>query len=417
MAQATKRHHKQRATVPMGTSSRGLKIRGLGKHFGDTTVLRGLDLDVIPGEFLCLLGPSGCGKSTLLRILAGFEEPTEGTIETEDGASLIGVMPSRRDIAMVFQSFALYPHMSVHDNIAAPLVMRQMSWAQRQPLLGALLPRGRAIRGEISSAVERVAAQLRISHLLARKPGQLSGGQKQRVAIGRALIREPRLFLMDEPLSSLDAALRTEMRGEIVDLQRRLGITTIYVTHDQTEAMTMADRIVLMMDGKALQIGTPTTIFHDPRHIAVAQFLGTPAINILPGDTAGRRVRCLGRELPVTTAEPADRQVQIAVRPEDMAIHVGGKGSAMAPSWMATVERLEPIGHETLIHARMDDGPRVIVRLSGPQLAAFAVPADARLAIGFDPAALKLFDASGARLTHIATGRDGATVPSIAEAS
>jgi len=401
----------------MGTSSRGLKVRGLGKRFGDTTVLRGLDLDVIPGEFLCLLGPSGCGKSTLLRILAGFEEPTEGTIETEDGASLVGIMPSRRDIAMVFQSFALYPHMSVHDNIAAPLIMRQLSWAQRQPLLGVLLPRGRTIRGEISSAVERVASQLHISHLLARKPGQLSGGQKQRVAIGRALIREPRLFLMDEPLSSLDAALRAEMRGEIVELQRRLGVTTIYVTHDQTEAMTMADRIVLMMDGRALQIGTPTTIFHDPRHLAVARFLGTPSINILPGETSGRHVRCLGHVLPITTLDAAHRRVQIAVRPEDMRIRVPGTGSVAAQSWMATVERLEPIGHETLVHARLDDGPRVIVRLSGPQLVGFAMPGDDRVAIGVEPGGIKLFDESGVRLTHVALDSDVTVLPRHAEAS
>ncbi len=275
----------------------GVEIRGLAKRFGATEVLRDLHLDVKAGEFLCLLGPSGCGKSTLLRILAGFDAPSAGDVAI-DGRSLLGVPPKERDIAMVFQSYALYPHMSVRQNLAAPLIMRRLSFLQRQPLLGSLVPGTRAIRREIGREAERVAAQLRIEALLGRKPGQLSGGQKQRVAIGRAIIRQPRLFLMDEPLSSLDAALRAEMRGELVELQRRLGITTIYVTHDQTEAMTMADRIVVMMGGNAMQIGAPLDVFHDPQHVAVAKFLGTPAINLLPGTPAGQgRIHCLGRDV------------------------------------------------------------------------------------------------------------------------
>ncbi len=401
----------------MGTSSLGLKIRGLGKRFGETAVLRGLDLDVVPGEFLCLLGPSGCGKSTLLRIVAGFEEPSEGTLEAEDGTSLIGLMPSRRDIAMVFQNFALYPHMSVHDNIAAPLVMRRLSWAQRQPALGSLLPRGRAIRGEISAAVERVATQLRISHLLGRKPGQLSGGQKQRVAIGRALIREPRLFLMDEPLSSLDAALRAEMRGEIVELQRRLGITTIYVTHDQTEAMTMADRIVLMMDGRALQIGTPAEIFHDPRHVSVATFLGTPSINLVPGRMSDQGIVCLGHALPISAILPAGQAVQIGIRPEDVDVAAADGAAGSRLPWIARIERMEPIGHETLIHMRLDTATRIVARLSGPRLAGFTVPADGRVTVGFEASAIKLFDENGARLHPAAAGRDAAHPPRRAEAA
>jgi multiple sugar transport system ATP-binding protein len=381
----------------------GVEIRGLAKRFGATEVLRDLHLDVKAGEFLCLLGPSGCGKSTLLRILAGFDAPSEGDVAI-DGRSLIGVPAKERDIAMVFQSYALYPHMSVRQNLAAPLIMRRLSFLQRQPLLGSLVPGTRAIRREIGREAERVAAQLRIEALLGRKPGQLSGGQKQRVAIGRAIIRQPRLFLMDEPLSSLDAALRAEMRGELVELQRRLGITTIYVTHDQTEAMTMADRIVVMMGGKAMQIGAPLDVFHDPQHVAVAKFLGAPAINLLPGTPAGQgRISCLGREVLMPVAADRCRAVEIGIRAEHISL---GDGDPAA-SWPATIERIEQTGHEALVHLRLDgDGDvRLTARLTGEALARFSPPASGRTAAGFDPADAKIFDETGARLPSlVATG-------------
>jgi multiple sugar transport system ATP-binding protein len=245
---------------------------------------------------------------------------------------------------------------------------------------------------------------LQIEALLGRKPGQLSGGQKQRVAIGRAIIRQPRLFKMDEPLSSLDAALRAEMRGELVELQRRLGITTIYVTHDQTEAMTMADRIVVMMGGKAMQIGAPLDVFYDPQHVAVAKFLGTPAITLLPGTPAGQgRISCFGREVLMPVAADRCRAVEIGIRAEHICL---GDGDPAA-SWPATIERIEQTGHEALVHLRLDgDGDvRLTARLTGEALARFAPPASGHTTAGFDPADAKVFDETGARLPSlVATG-------------
>lgn len=377
----------------------GLEIEGLAKRFGNVEVLRDLDLAVRAGEFLCLLGPSGCGKSTLLRMLAGFDSPSEGAIAM-DGQSLLGIPPSRRDIAMVFQSFALYPHMSVRQNLAAPLIMRRLSFSQRQPLVGVLFPGARAIRRGIADEVERVAALLRIDTLLDRKPAQLSGGQKQRVAIGRAIIRQPRLFLMDEPLSSLDAALRSQMRGELTDLQRRLGVTTVYVTHDQTEAMTMADRIVVMMDGRVMQIGTPLEVFHDPQHIAVARFLGTPEINVLPCQTMDPgHILCLGHKLITSLSSGQPKAAKIGVRPEDIRVApISGDGPSLP--WRASMDHIEQVGHEALIRVTLDVPERmpIVARLTGEALNQFSPPADGRVGVGFDAAHAKIFDADGVRL-------------------
>ncbi|MEI9424772.1 ABC transporter ATP-binding protein [Mesorhizobium sp. Cs1299R1N1] len=382
-----------------------LEIKGLAKRFASVEVLRDLDLAVKAGEFLCLLGPSGCGKSTLLRLLAGFEQPSQGDI-TRDGQSLLGIPPSRRDIAMVFQSFALYPHMSVRQNLAAPLIMRRLSFSQRQPLVGAFFRGTRTIRAEIAGEVERVASLLHIEALLDRKPGQLSGGQKQRVAIGRAIIRQPRLFLMDEPLSSLDAVLRSQMRAELTDLQRRLGITTIYVTHDQTEAMTMADRIVVMMDGRVMQVGTPLEVFHDPHHIAVARFLGTPEINLLPCQTVdGGHILCLGHRLAASLSPDQPEAAEIGVRPEDMRVAPISGADPSLP-WRASIDHIEQVGHEALIRVVVD-GPqrfRLVARLTGEMLNGFSPPADGRVCVGFDAAQAKVFDANGSRLRSSARG-------------
>ncbi|MDQ0468022.1 ABC transporter ATP-binding protein [Labrys wisconsinensis] len=373
-----------------------VEIRGLSKRFGAADVLRAVDLDVRSGELLCLLGPSGCGKSTLLRILAGFEEPSAGTVSIA-GRSVAGVPPSERDIAMVFQSFALYPHMSVRANMMTPLIMSRLPFWSRQPLLGTLLPGVRAARREIGLEVERLAGQLRIEALLDRKPAQLSGGQKQRVAIGRAIIRQPRLFLMDEPLSSLDAGLRSEMRGELVALQRRLGVTTVYVTHDQTEAMTMADRIVVMMDGRVLQAGAPLAVFHEPQHVAVARFLGTPAINLLPGVPAGQgRIVCLGHCLPAPAAAEGSRSVSIGVRPED--VRIAARDGDPALPWRAAIGRIEQTGHEALAYLTLEDGTGLVARLAGEALARFAPPADGIVRVGFDPRDAKIFGEDGVRL-------------------
>jgi ABC-type sugar transport system ATPase subunit len=239
-------------------------IRGAVKRHGATTVLHGIDLDVAAGEFFVLLGPSGSGKTTTLRILAGLESVSGGRV-LMDGQDVTHREPGERDVAMVFQSYALYPHMTVGENIGFPLKMVGIKPA------------------ETERQVAEAAGRVNIGHLLARRPGQLSGGQQQRVALARAIVRRPNLFLLDEPLSNLDAKLRLETRLELHALQRGLGITTVYVTHDQEEAMTLADRIAVFMDGRIAQVGTPREVYARPRTMAVAGFVGTPQMNLLPG--------------------------------------------------------------------------------------------------------------------------------------
>ena len=254
-----------------------LHIQGIRKTFGkggrEVEVLKRIDIDVAPGEFLILVGPSGCGKSTLLNIIAGLEEPTEGAVRIGE-RNVVGVPPAQRDIAMVFQSYALYPTMSVADNIGFALEMRKVPKAERQ------------------ARIQQVAAMLQIEHLLDRRPSQLSGGQRQRVAMGRALAREPQLFLFDEPLSNLDAKLRVEMRAEIKRLHQASGITSVYVTHDQVEAMTLGSRIAVMKDGVLQQLGTPDDIYNRPANTYVATFIGSPTMNLIAGNalnTSGER--------------------------------------------------------------------------------------------------------------------------------
>lgn len=255
-----------------------LRLHQISRSFGSTRVLDGVDLDIRDGEFLTLVGPSGCGKTTLLRIIAGLDHAEEGQVEI-DGALVDDLPPKQRDVAMVFQSYALYPYMTVAQNLALPLVMRKLSRLQRLPLIGPWWPGARARRREIDIAVEQVAESVGLGQMLHRRPAQLSGGQRQRVALGRAMVRRPKVFLMDEPLSNLDAKLRVDTRAEIADLHRRLGATFVYVTHDQVEAMTMSDRVALMMGGRILQLGTPQEIYDDPLDLRVAEFIGTPKIN------------------------------------------------------------------------------------------------------------------------------------------
>jgi multiple sugar transport system ATP-binding protein len=244
-------------------------------------VLSGIDLDIADGEFLTLVGPSGCGKSTLIRIIAGLEPQTSGSIRI-DGASVDHLRAHEWRVAMVFQSYALYPHMSVFANMALPLTMQRLSLWERVPLLRLLSAHRRRTMPKIREEVQSVAAQLQIEPLLGRRPAQLSGGQRQRVALGRAMVRHPSVFLMDEPLSNLDAKLRVHMRSELTDLHRRLKTTFIYVTHDQVEAMTMSDRVAMMDAGRILQLGTPAELYARPANVKVAQFIGSPAINLLP---------------------------------------------------------------------------------------------------------------------------------------
>ncbi|MDF2116054.1 ABC transporter ATP-binding protein [Roseiarcaceae bacterium H3SJ34-1] len=294
----------------------GVGIEAISKSYGGIPVLRGVSLDVRDGEFLTLLGPSGCGKSTLLRIIAGLEIQDGGEIAI-GGRPVDGARPKRRDVAMVFQSYALYPHMTVAANMALPLRMRRLSRWQRLPLIGPLLPGARAATARIEEEVRRTAAALEIGHVLERRPGQLSGGQRQRVAVGRAMVRQPAVFLMDEPLSNLDAKLRVTMRAEIKELHRRLGTTFIYVTHDQAEAMTLSDRVAVMLGGELLQVAAPQEIYADPADRRVAEFIGSPRINLIPAKVrdAGA-VEIAGERIAVATGLPAGSQVTLGIRPE-----------------------------------------------------------------------------------------------------
>jgi multiple sugar transport system ATP-binding protein len=299
-----------------------ISLNNIAKKFGAVEVLRDVSLDVADGEFLTLLGPSGCGKSTLLRIVAGLERNDSGSISI--GGDRVDALAARdRDIAMVFQSYALYPHMTVAGNIGLPLAMRRMNVWQRLPWLGTLLPGTRAAQAGIDREVLETAQSLDIGQLLQRKPAQLSGGQKQRVALGRAMVRHPAAFLLDEPLSNLDAKLRVQMRAELTELQRRLGATMIYVTHDQAEAMTMSDRVAVMLAGKLQQVAPPKQLYDDPETLAVAEFVGSPKINVMPVDGGFR-----------------------AIRPEAMELVAADAAGALA----GTIRLVEHMGSESLVH-------------------------------------------------------------------
>src|SRR5213075_3524949 len=289
-------------------------LDGVRKSFADREVVHGVSCAVADGELVVVVGPSGCGKTTLLRMVAGLETVTEGTVAI-DGRVVNGVEPKDRDIAMVFQNYALYPHMSVYDNMAYGLRMRRMS------------------RHEIKSRVARAAEILQLDGLLQRKPRQLSGGQRQRVAMGRAIVRDPKVFLFDEPLSNLDAQLRVQMRVEIKALHQRLKSTIVYVTHDQIEAMTMADRIVVMHDGRVEQIGEPLELYDHPNNLFVAQFIGSPAMNVVEGTVRRANGAAYveapgGVRWPVGHRAGSDGQaVAYGVRPEHLAL--GGGGNAV----------------------------------------------------------------------------------------
>ena len=303
-----------------------LEIAGINKRFGNgdksVEVLRRVDIHVAPGEFLILVGPSGCGKSTLLNIIAGLDDPTEGEVRI-GGKNVVGMPPRDRDIAMVFQSYALYPTMSVADNIGFALEMRKMPKAERQ------------------KRIDEVAAMLQISHLLDRRPSQLSGGQRQRVAMGRALARQPQLFLFDEPLSNLDAKLRVEMRAEIKRLHQASGITSVYVTHDQVEAMTLGSRIAVMKGCVVQQLGTPDDIYNRPANTYVATFIGSPTMNLLRGAATGGQFGIQGAALNLAAPASAN-EVLLGVRPE----HLVMQDSA---PWRGKVSVVEPTGPDTYV--------------------------------------------------------------------
>lgn len=339
-----------------------VELRNIGKSFSKTEVLHDVSLDIADREFMTLVGPSGCGKSTLLRIVAGLESQDSGQVLI-DGHSVDGHRAADRDLAMVFQSYALYPHLTVRRNIAVPLVMRRLNMAQRLPVLGRLLPGASAILRDIARDVAAVADTLQIQPLLDRKPGQLSGGQRQRVALGRAMVRAPKAFLMDEPLSNLDAKLREHMRAEIAQLQDQLGATFIYVTHDQAEAMTMSDRIAVMMDGQILQVAEPSELYANPVDLRVAAFIGSPRINVLPGMVAPRGgVQVDGITLDLRAAAPAATPLHVAFRPE------AARLVAPDPQWHnGRVALVEHLGADLLVHVVMDQEARVILRVPANQ--------------------------------------------------
>lgn len=317
------------------------------KAFGDTVTIPGLDLVIESGEFVSLLGPSGCGKSTTLRMLAGLEQPSGGRISI-GGRDVANLPPAERDIAMVFQSYALYPHMTVAENIRYPLRKRGVP------------------KPEQATRLAEVAALLQLEPLLDRKPRQLSGGQQQRVALGRALVRDPSVFLLDEPLSNLDAALRAHMRAELIELHRRLGKTMVYVTHDQLEAMTMSTRIAVMKDGVLQQFAPPAEIYDRPANRFVAGFIGTPSMALAEatllrdGGSARLQIGAMTIDLPGRHAAAAPCAVTVGIRPEDIVV---GQGP-----WQALVRLVEPTGHETIVAleagdlaltARIPGGPRL----------------------------------------------------------
>ncbi|MGA0608749.1 ABC transporter ATP-binding protein [Caldimonas sp. KR1-144] len=344
-----------------------LAIQDIRKSYAGTDILKGISLEIEAGEFLILVGPSGCGKSTLLSMIAGLDTPTSGRIELA-GRDVTYALPKDRDIAMVFQSYALYPNMNVAQNIAFGLEMRKVPKAERE------------------AAVQRVAKMLQIEHLLERKPGQLSGGQRQRVAMGRALARNPKLFLFDEPLSNLDAKLRVEMRAEIKLLHQRTKTTTVYVTHDQVEAMTLGDRIAVMRDGVVQQFGTPDDIYSRPATRFVAEFIGSPTMNMLAARRDGiERIAAQGVELALSdahrralSASNADELVY-GLRPEDVGLAADGLPGRLA--------MIEPTGPETYALVETAAGT-ITVRVPGRVTESVGTPVRLR----WQPGAAHLFD-------------------------
>ncbi|KIX12062.1 ABC transporter ATP-binding protein [Dethiosulfatarculus sandiegensis] len=329
-------------------------LRNLRKNFGDTEVLKGINATIADGEFLVVVGPSGCGKSTVLRLVAGLERITEG--EVHIGDKLVNRLePKDRDVAMVFQNYALYPHMSVYKNIAYGLKVRGIA------------------KREISQRVDQAASLLGLSPFLGRKPNQLSGGQRQRVAMGRAIVRKPRVFLFDEPLSNLDAKLRTQMRVNLKRLHQNLKTTSIYVTHDQVEAMTLADRILLIKDGQVEQLGTPEEIYKNPATVFAARFMGSPAMNLLSGSLLPKGAGLLltdGTRLKLNGARPGDYQgeVMVGIRPEFISLEQPGQEPEPGLcSLKARVELLEPLGSENLVHCDLGAGEeeKLVLRLPG----------------------------------------------------
>lgn len=373
----------------MGVPVSRLEIVGVTKSYGTTQVLRGVDLTIAHGEFLTLLGPSGCGKTTLLRIIAGLVAPDGGDV-LADGSSLLRVAAEDRNLAMVFQTYALYPHLTVADNIALPLTMRRLTRLQRALARLSLSPRIKAVQRQIDDEVRAMASSLDLAGLLRRYPAELSGGQRQRVALGRALVRKPRILLMDEPLSSLDAQLRVHLRSELTALHRASDATFIFVTHDQAEAMTMSDRIAVVLDGGIAQVASPAELYDNPCSLAVARFIGTPRINTVPvrvGPEGWLRVgpHLLGQ----VDAALSGRAFSAAIRPEHIEISRGQRHLS------GRIVEVEHLGYERLVHVETPAG-RMIVRMT---VEPGATPRSGdEVGLRLDDSRLMLFDDDGARV-------------------
>ena len=342
----------------MGSS---LSVKNISKGFGINKALVDVSLDIKPGEFVSLLGPSGCGKSTLLRIIAGLLNADHGDVALND-TSILGLRPNERNIAMVFQNYALYPHMSVHDNIATPLMMSSFSFWARQPLIRNFWPGSRSTNLSIEEKVLSAAKGLQIETLLDRKPSQLSGGQRQRVALARAMVRSPAVFLMDEPLSNLDAKLRIQIRDELSQLHKILGATFLYVTHDQTEALTLSDRVAVMDAGQVLQFDTPQNLYQKPANLTVAQFIGSPQINCweMKADSLGRLNQ--GEWLVQGNLQlSVNSKVTLALRPEQIQVSLNASEFSQAVDLRvkARVTRLENHGPEWIFWAEPTTGKPV----------------------------------------------------------
>ena len=350
-----------------------ITLKDIRKSFGPVEVLKGIDLEIETGEFVVFVGPSGCGKSTLLRMIAGLDTPTSGAIEI-NGTDVTQASAADRGLAMVFQSYALYPHMTVRQNLAFGLQNTKMA------------------KAEVDKRITDASTMLEIDALLSRRPGQLSGGQRQRVAIGRAIVRDPTAFLLDEPLSNLDAELRVSMRAELSALHQRIQTTMIYVTHDQVEAMTMADRIVVLRGGKIEQVATPLDLFNEPANLFVAGFIGAPAMNLFSGDVTGGQFVLNGRAL-TGPLQASDGKATLGIRPQHLVLSENGALSGR-------ITLVESLGIETVLHVDMQEGgpdsdegliavlPGQAALKAGDQVS-FDIPGDK----------LHLFDADGQRAT------------------
>ncbi len=354
-----------------------VRLDGLKKRYANNFVaVHGVSVDIADGEFIVIVGPSGCGKSTLLRMIAGLERITEGQLFIDD-VLVNDREPADRDIAMVFQNYALYPHMTVYNNMAYGLRNRGLP------------------KDEIDRKVNEAAEILHLTEYLKNKPSQLSGGQRQRVAMGRAIVRNPKVFLFDEPLSNLDAKLRVQMRIEIKRLQRALGATTIYVTHDQVEAMTLADRLIAMDAGRAEQIGSPLELYNRPQTRFVAGFIGSPPVNFIKASLQdGRLSLPTGRDIAVPAlAGRSFPEVALGIRPEHFVV-----GDAAASPFVGTIEFVEALGAETLLYVRLSGLPEASPLLIVRQLAAHGLGEGDRVGLGYLESEISVFDPEGRRM-------------------